>query len=97
MIRLIEVGPALPERLRQAIAGRDVYIHIDCDVLEPGLVPTEYAVANGLSFADLHAACAVLAESKIIGVELTEFQERWTDGRPADAGPLVAAISAILR
>ncbi|TDD36236.1 arginase family protein [Saccharopolyspora elongata] len=88
-IELVEVGPGLPEELRRAIGGRPVYVHLDCDVLEPGTVPTDYLVPGGLSLAQLHQAAEVLAESEIIGVEIGEFES------PADAAPVAPLIDAL--
>jgi arginase family enzyme len=94
-IRLVEAGPGVADRLREALAGRRAYVHLDCDVLDPGLVPTEYEVEGGLSFADLRAACAVIAESGAIGAEIAEFETAWRDGRPGDAAPLAAALAPL--
>ena len=85
---LVTAGPNLAKRLRSAIADRAIYVHIDCDVLEPGLVPTEYRVPGGLTFNDLREACRVLAHNEVIGLEIAELQ-----GIPGDA----AAARSIAR
>ncbi len=54
-----------------------VYFHLDCDVLDPGIVPTDYTVPGGLSLDDLHAVATMLGRSKIIGVEIAEFEGVW--------------------
>lgn len=95
-IRLVPAGPDLAARLRAAVAGRPVYVHLDCDALEPGLVPTEYAVPAGLDFADLASAAAVLAESELVGLELAEFESEWSDGAPGDPAPLLDALAPLL-
>lgn len=95
-LALVEAGRDLCARLRDAVAGRPVYIHLDCDVLEPGLVPTEFAVPGGLSSEDLHCAFAVLAEGEVIGLEVAEFEATWPDGSPGDPEPLIAAMRPIL-
>jgi arginase family enzyme len=84
-IELVEVGPDLRERLASVIAGRPVYFHLDCDVLEPGLVRTDYQVPHGLSLEDLHD-CA-----EVVGVEVGEFEG---EGR-ATADDLVAALGPL--
>lgn len=71
------------DALRRAIAGRPVYMHIDCDVLDPSLVPTEYKCPNGLTFAQLHQACAIIAEGEVLGLEIAEFQDREHKDAPA--------------
>lgn len=64
--------------LRAAIAGRPAYIHLDCDVLEPGIVPTDFRVQGGFALTDLHSICQILAEGEIIGLEIAEFENSWT-------------------
>ena len=73
-VRLVPPGPGIAADLRAAIAGRPVYFHLDCDVLEPGTVPTDYRVPGGLSLTDLHAVCEVLAEHEPVGAEIAEFE-----------------------
>lgn len=92
-ITLVHAGPDLPERLRSAVGGRPVYIHIDCDVLEPGIVPTDYRIAAGLTLDDLHAAALVLAESELVGLEIAEFESSCETAGPA-ASP-VALLDAL--
>jgi arginase len=91
-------GPDLAEALRAAIRGRPVYVHLDCDVLEPGIVPTDYMHPGGLSLADLHRCCEVIAEGQVVGLEIAEFQLSWTPAGPAASpGPLLDALGPLLR
>jgi len=83
----------LPDRLRRAIAGRPVYVHLDCDVLDPGIVPTDYVHPDGLTLDDLNDACRVLAESEVVGLEIAEFQNAWlVDGPAVSPEPLLKAL-----
>ena len=95
-LKLVTVGPTLGERLRRAINGRSIYIHLDCDVLDAGLVATEYQSPGGLTFADLTEAFTVLAEHSIIGLEITEFEACWPDGRFTQADDLIEAIGPVM-
>jgi arginase len=95
-LRHLPVGAGLPGRLRAAIAGRPVYVHLDCDVLDPGIVPTEYEVSDGLSLEDLRAIAEVIAEQEIVGLEIAEFETPWSDGRLPSAHPLVAALAPLV-
>ena len=95
-LRAVPAGANLAERLQAAIAGRPVYVHIDCDVLEPEIVPTEYAVAGGLDLVQLNAAALTLSGSEVVGLEIAEFEDRWPDGRPAASEPLIAALQPLL-
>jgi arginase len=95
-LALVEAGPDLPARLSAAVGNRDVYVHLDCDVLEPGIVPLEYPVNGGLSLEDLRACATVLAQRKVIGIEVAEFESEWLDGRPATPDRLADAIAPLL-
>ena len=95
-LKLIDVGPRLVERLAAAVGQRDVYVHLDCDVLEPGIVPLEYEVPGGLTLSDLHACATLLATRRVIGVEIAEFECAWLDGRPAMPDKLLDAIAPLL-
>ena len=70
----VKVGRDLAAELRRVVDGRPVYIHIDCDVMEPGIVLTDCSVPNGLALAVLNEAAQGLAESEIVGIEIGEFE-----------------------
>ena len=89
-MRHVPVGPNMLEDLDTAVGDRPVYFHLDCDVLEPGLVPTDYRVPNGLSLDELAGVASRLAENAVVGVEVAEFEGSWSDtGAPGDPGPLL--------
>lgn len=91
------VGPAMADRLREVIAARPVYFHLDCDALEPGIVPTDYRVAGGMTLDDLHAVCRVVAEHEIVGIEIAEFESSWSPaGAPFSPSALVDAMRPML-
>lgn len=93
----IKPGAGLSHALRAAIAGRPVYVHLDCDVLEPGIVPTDYRHDGGLSLDDLRACCAVIAEHDFVGIEIAEFQNAWEmDGPPVSPAALLDALEPVL-
>jgi arginase len=100
-VRHLPVNQALPDRLAELVAGQRVYFHLDCDVLEPGTVPTDYAVPGGLTLDQLSAVAKVAATADVVGAEFGEFQAGWPDGSccPPDAlldalSPLLTALSA---
>ncbi len=95
-LQIVPPGPGLPGRLAAAVGNREVYVHLDCDVLEPGIVPIEYQVTGGLSLEDLRACAVMLARHKIIGIEIAEFESEWLDGRPASPDRVVDAIAPLL-
>lgn len=93
----IKPGPNLVPELRDAIAARPVYVHLDCDVLNPGIVPTDYVHPNGLSLDDLRTACVVIANSEVIGAEIAEFQNAWSeDEDPVSPLPLLASLEPLI-
>lgn len=96
-VGLVPVGPGFAERLAQTVAGRPVYVHIDCDVLEPGSVPTDYAVPDGLTLAELADALARLATGEVVGLEVAELE---ASASPVDteaaAQRLVSAVLPLL-
>ncbi|PWC12398.1 arginase [Brenneria roseae subsp. americana] len=96
-LQWVPAGDGLVERLRCAINGRAVYIHLDCDVLNPGIVPTEYEVPGGLSLDDLYHLCQVIAENDIVGAELAEFQISQTENAtPVSPASLLDALSPMI-
>jgi arginase family enzyme len=78
IVGAVLMGTELAGRLREAIAERPVYVHLDCDVLDPGIVPTDYRVPGGMSLEDLHMVAGMLAEHEIVGVEIAELEGAWT-------------------
>lgn len=96
-VSLIEAHADCPARLRSALAGRPAYVHIDCDVLAPGIVPTDYRVPGGFTLADLHAVCEVLAESAPVGLEIAEYENAWSEnGEPASPAALLDALEPLI-
>jgi arginase len=93
----LATGPSLHTALDQHVSDRPVYFHLDCDVLEPGTVPTDYCVANGLSLEDLTAVSRRLSQNQIVGIEIAEFEAA---ADPTDdtnyAQPLVEALVPML-
>jgi hypothetical protein len=93
-ITLVGPGSNLAMRLASALQGRPAYVHFDCDVLEPGLVPTEYRVPGGLGWQDVREAFAVLAVNGIVGLEIAEFEDSFDPGGPpASAEALLDSLS----
>jgi len=96
-IRHLKPSNNLAAELEYAIAGRPVYIHLDCDVLSPGIVPTDYVHPDGLSLEDLRSVCVVMSKSEVIGVEVAEFQNAWSpDGEPVSPAPIFDALNPLI-
>lgn len=97
-VALVPVADDMAEHLRAVIAGRPAYIHLDCDVLKPGLVPTDYRVPGGMTLAQLEMCARMLAESEIIGVEIDEIEAPDTDRaeQHTQLARLLNALDALL-
>lgn len=68
-----------PTALRDFVGDDPVWLHIDWDVLEPGNIPADYEVPNGLMPQQVSDILAALTDARIIAVELAEFQASPTD------------------
>ncbi|WP_199171639.1 arginase family protein [Pollutimonas nitritireducens] len=96
-VTLIPPGPDIAGRVSAAVAGRPVYLHLDCDVLEPGLVPTDYSVTGGLSLTELRQIAEAVAISEVVGLEIAEFEADTTpEGTQAAARRLLDALQPLL-
>lgn len=96
-LRLVTAKDAGGAALRRAIAGRPVYVHLDVDVLDAGLLPTDFSVPGGLQWADLHRACEVIADHDVVGLEIAELEWRGSPIEDEGRAQLVAALAPLLR
>jgi len=64
-----------PSRLAELLAEREVFVHLDLDVLDPGVMPgLHWPVEGGFSDGGLRTLLAEVAEAAdIIGVEVTDL------------------------
>jgi len=93
----LAAGPEMLSTLDRFIADRPIYFHLDCDVLDPGIMPTDYSVPGGLTLDDLTHVAARLARNRIIGVEIGEFEDHGNaDVARVQAERLVSALSPLL-
>lgn len=92
-IRHLPPGPNLIAELEEAVGNSALYVHVDCDVLDPGIVPTEFTAEHGLSLEIFKEACALLAKCELVGLEVAEFESVWPkSGAQASPQPLVDAL-----
>jgi arginase family enzyme len=69
------VGTSPPDKLAGALAGDEVYVHLDLDVLDPSVLPAQFPAPGGLSSEGLRDLLGELAEAAtVIGVEITAFE-----------------------
>jgi arginase len=96
-IPIVPVDGDVPTLLVNAVAGRPVYVHLDCDVLDPDIVPTDYAADRGLTLSELRNAFAAIAQGALIGFEVAELEGAWHDGgTPVPPDPILEALEPLL-
>jgi arginase/N-omega-hydroxy-L-arginine amidinohydrolase len=63
-----------PSQVLDAVRGREVFIHVDLDCLDPKLHPSEFPAPGGLSDGELKAVLRdVMHEATVVGAEITAF------------------------
>lgn len=67
------------ENILNVIGNSPVWIHVDWDVLEPGFLPADYSVPDGLTPDQIEDIFSIIPSSQIHGMELAEFNAS-TDG-----------------
>jgi arginase len=82
-----------PAQLADEVRGRRVFVHLDCDVLDPSIMPAQFPAPGGLSDAGLRTLLTAVAESAdaVVGVEVTAF------GAPELAETVAAIVEPLLR
>lgn len=65
-----------PGLLADALADQDVFVHLDLDVLDPGILPSPFPASGGLSDGGLRTLLAeVAAACHLIGCEIAGFHD----------------------
>lgn len=72
-VRVIPPIETTAENILEAIGEAHVWVHIDWDVLEPGSVPADYTVPDGLLPEQIRAIFEVIPPGRLLGIELAEF------------------------
>jgi arginase len=65
-----------PGLLAEALSGQDVFVHLDLDVLDPGILPSPFPSPGGLSDGGLRTLLTEVAAScDLIGCEISGFHD----------------------
>ena len=97
LVETAGIGNARPSEVVPALEGRRVYVHLDLDVLDPSVLPAQFAVPNGLSDTGLRTLLGDLKQaSEIVGLEVTAFEAPEDDRERAIRTALVASIVGAL-
>jgi arginase len=64
-----------PSLVPELVRDEEVYVHLDCDVLDPEVLPAQFPAPGGLSAPGLRALLTetVAAAARVVGVEVTAF------------------------
>ena len=93
LVETAGVGNARPSEVVPALAGQKVYVHLDLDVLDPSVLPAQFAVPHGLSDTGLRTLLADVArDCDVVGVEVTAFEAPEDPDERARRTDLVASI-----
>lgn len=93
-VRIISPAEVTPDSVLRAVDGAPVWIHIDWDVLEPGYLPADYSVPDGLVPAQIRALFEALPIAQIKGIELAEFNASLDSACNAQAIAVILDIVA---
>jgi arginase len=57
-------------------AAGPVYVHLDCDALDPSVMPAQFPVPGGLSLDEVREPLAALAaDGRLVGIEVTALED----------------------
>lgn len=75
LVETAGVGNARPSEVVGVLRGEKVYVHLDLDVLDPEVLPSQFAVPHGLSDTGLRTLLGDVArECDLVGLEVTAFE-----------------------
>ena len=82
-----------PDAVADAVAGRPLFVHLDCDVLRNDVLPAAFPAPGGLQPAELGAVLRAAGEScsALVGLEVTAFSPP-----PAQRAELAATVAACI-
>jgi|tagenome__1003787_1003787.scaffolds.fasta_scaffold20553681_2 arginase len=87
------IGTLPVDQVAERLSGEPVYVHLDLDVLDPDVLPSQFPAPEGLSASALHTLLGELAgEARLIGLEVTAFEAPGDDAARAERVDLVASI-----
>lgn len=75
-VTILDSAHSDPAAVTKHLAGRQAWVHIDWDVLEPGHIPAAYKVPGGLLPKDVRAILAAIPRQNLIGIEFAEFESQ---------------------
>jgi arginase family enzyme len=75
LVETAGVPVARASEVTDALSGERVYVHLDVDVLDPDILPSQFPVPHGLSDTGLRTLLAeVKRDCEVVGAEITAFE-----------------------
>ncbi|WAC71201.1 arginase family protein [Roseateles sp. SL47] len=93
-VRILPPAAVTPEAVLAAIGDAPVWVHIDWDVLDPGHLPADYSVPNGLHPHQIRALFEAIPAAQLRGMELAEFNASLDEAVNASALAVILDIVA---
>ena len=89
----LRVADPSPEAVADAVGGRPLFVHLDCDVLSGDVLPAAFPAPGGLLPDDLAAVLRAAGEAceRLVGLEVTAFSPP-----PARRDELAATVAACI-
>ena len=93
LVETAGVPVARPSEVAERLRGLPVYVHLDLDVLDPSILPSQFPVDHGLSDTGLRTLLAeVKASCDVVGAEVTAFEAPEDPAERARRTELAAGI-----
>jgi arginase family enzyme len=82
-----------PSNLADVLDGEPVYVHLDLDVLDPTILPSQFPADGGLSDGGLRTLLGEVAGvSQLLGVEVTAFEAPEDEAERTTLAETIATI-----
>jgi arginase len=93
LVETAGVGNARPSEVIDVLRGEAVYVHLDLDVLDPDVLPSQFPVPHGLSDTGLRTLLGELArECDVVGIEITAFEAPDDAAETARRAEMIAGL-----
>jgi arginase len=93
LVETAGVPVARPSEVVDRLRDAPVYVHLDLDVLDPDVLPSQFPVPHGLSDTGLRTLLGELArDCDLVGAEITAFEAPEDPAERARRTDLVAGI-----
>jgi arginase len=82
-----------PSQLADVLDGEAVYVHLDLDVLDPSVLPSQFPADGGLSDGGLRTLLGEVAGvAQVLGVEVTAFEAPEDEAERTTLAETIATI-----